>query len=159
MDHDNRASQADPINPVQEKPQPEQDGISSKLLIWSVSAVLMLAIGWVAIWQMKRHDASLNASYAHSSVKGIIAVDSARIFNQRLMGFMTHDAASSDKQATLNAARDFGQRFHDIIQGYQQQGYLVINSRAILAGPADIDKTSEIAGKMGIQLDATDSKK
>jgi hypothetical protein len=132
------------------------DGVSSKLIIWSVSAVLMLGIGWVSIWQMKRHEINQNLVSGASGVtgvKGIIAIDSARIFNLRLTNFMANDAASSDKQATLKAASDFGQRFHDIVQAYQQQGYLVINSRAVLAGPANMDKTAEVAAKLGIRFD------
>lgn len=137
-----------------------KDEVSSKLIIWSVSAVLMLGIGWVSLWQMKRHEINQNLVSAASGVtgvKGIIAIDSARIFNLRLTNFMANDAASSDKQATLKAASDFGQRFHDIVQAYQQQGYIVVNSHAILAGPANMDKTAEVAAKLGIRFDDSGS--
>jgi uncharacterized protein HemX len=145
-----------PDNNVDRDKHEAKDGVSSKLIIWSVSAVLMLGIGWISLWQMKRHEINqslVSATSGVTGVKGIIAIDSARIFNLRLTNFMANDAASSDKQATLKAAGDFGQRFHDIVQAYQQQGYVVINSHAILAGPADMDKTAEVAAKLGIRFD------
>lgn len=172
VDHDNQTNQ---IEPKQDKPLQDpslktesgiqsetksagKEKVSSTLLIWSVTTVIMLAAGWVSIWQLKRHDAVQNVPYVNSGIKGIIAIDSPRIFNHRLKAFMATDAASSDKTTTLNTASAFGQQFHDIVQAYQKQGYLVINSHAILAGPADMDKTEEVAKKLGITLNDTDNK-
>lgn len=125
--------------------------------VWGAGLLVMLVIGYVTIWPGSRHGGTVNTPSASVEIRGVVAIDSARIFNQRIKNFMQHDAATSDKQKTLDEARDFGNRFHDVIDGYRKQGYLVINSRAILAGPDGIDKTQEVAGKMGIALDTPDA--
>ncbi|WP_298128895.1 hypothetical protein [Ferrovum sp.] len=140
----------DPTQTVIHKP-----GMAFTIAVWGIGLLVMLAIG-VTIWSGLRHNGLASTPSTGVQVKGVVAIDSARIFNQRIKNFMQHDAANGDKQKTLDAARDFGQRFHDIVDGYRKHGYLVINARAILAGPEGIDKTQEVAGKMGITLDPID---
>ena len=143
---------ADPTQTVIHKP-----GMTFTIAVWGIGLLVMLVIGYVTIWPGLRHNGFASAPSTGVQVKGVVAIDSARIFNQRIKNFMQHDAANGDKQKTLDAARDFGQRFHDIVDEYRKHGYLVINARAILAGPEGIDKTQEVAGKMGITLDPTDA--
>ncbi len=149
MENDNPS----PTEPTQIAPKP---GTAFTVAVWGIGMLVMLAIGYVTIWPGLRHGAT-NVSSAGVQIKGVVAIDSARIFNQRIKNFMQHNAANGDKQKTLDEARDFGQRFHEAVDAYRKQGYLVINARAILAGPEGIDKTQEVAGKMGITLDPIDA--
>lgn len=105
--------------------------------------------------------APANATHVELDVPAIaspfIVVDTGAIIGADINSILTSPTA--DRDAIMKQSAERAQKLHEILLAYRNQGFVVINSKSLLAYPPDIDKTSDIAKVLGITLNQSQNAK
>ena len=110
-----------------------------------VGAVVCALVIGSAVWFKWFHDSSTSDAVAAGAPR-IVVVDTAKIIVAA-----TNKALASPK--TAEETGKLGARLVEAIQQYRAAGVLVLNGYSVISVPPDMDKTAEVAAKVGVKLE------
>lgn len=100
--------------------------------------------------------ASIGASYVLQKKAGgqtharVITLDSERIIEAKARTF----GMAATKQEAMKQAEVFTKQLKAQVQYYSDQGYIVVNKRAVIGSQPQFDVTTAVAAAMKVTLDA-----
>lgn len=118
---------------------------SNKTITYSVIAILGFIILLFLFAQFRARQFSPEGH-------GIIVVNSAAIIGQEVAKFANDTEATASSDKAIKDAQAVSLKLHNVLQGYANDGYIVINSKATMGYPAGVDKTNEVARAIGITM-------
>lgn len=100
-----------------------------------------------AIWFKWFHVAS-STEAADVGAQRIVVINTSKIIAAATKKVIDHPESS-----TSNDVAKLGTKLSDAINGYRDGGALVLNSYAVIYCPPELDKTAEVAAKVGVKLE------
>lgn len=123
---------------------PEGGGHKKNYLGYAIAAaaVILLAYLWMKNYQVAKPE---------SSAQKIVVLNTSKIITGSTKQIMESKDLTNEQISAVSSK--LADNLHKVIVQYREQGYVVMNSNALVAWPDDIDVTAKVADTLGVKID------